>query len=135
MPPDPQADPPPGQDEADRIQTLDARFGAIETEQKTQRGLLEQIAAAVGGTGPAAAAHDKAEARTQDRLANPPAATIADQVRQAVKDVQAEQDQAARDQAHQADHDKLRQASEQPPREPQSGPRARLQRILYGGDR
>ena len=137
MPPDPPQPPEqqPGEGEAGRIQTLDARFGAIEQEQKAQRGLLEQISAAVGGAKAAEqTAQGKAQEHTQDRLANPPAATMADQVRKAVQDVNAEEAQKQRDADHQADHDRIRELAERAPREPQSGWRARLQRGMYGSD-
>ena len=124
----------PGQGEADRIQSLDQRFGKIEQEQTEQRGLLEQIRDAVAGTGPARPAHDKAQAHTEQRLEQPPAAAMADQVRQAVKDVNAEEEQRKRQADHDADHDRIRELAERAPRESQSGWRAKLQRGMFGSD-
>lgn len=124
-----------GEDEAGRISSFDERFGKIEHEQAEQRGMLEQIRDAVAGKGPAKPAHDKAQQHTQDRLEHPPAESIADQVRRAVADVKADEEQKRRDAEHQADHDKIREAAERAPRETVSGFRGKLQRAMFGGDR
>lgn len=125
----------PGGGEAGRIEALDERFGKIESEQAEQRGMLEQIRDAVAGKGAAGPAHAKAQEHTEQRLEHPPAETIADQVRRAVADVDAEKARKERDAAHQADHDKIKELAERPPRETAAGFRGRLQRAMYGGDR
>lgn len=122
----------PGQEEAGRIEGLDERFGKIEAEQAQQRGMLEQIRDSVAGKGDAGPAHDKAQAHTEHRLEHPPAQTIADQVRRAVKEVGAEEEQKRRDAEHADHHQKLREAAEQPPREPAAGVRGRIQRAMFG---
>jgi hypothetical protein len=118
--------------EAERVETLDARFGRIEHEQAEQRGLLEQIRDAIAGEGGAAPIHEKAEAHTQARLDS--STTIAEQVRKAVEAVGAEQAQREADEAHKRDHEALRAEREKPPRESGSGFRGKLQRAMYGGD-
>lgn len=127
-PQDPPADP-----EAGRIETLDQRFGAIETKQAEHDGKLDQILSKLG----AAAAgegktHAAAQARTEQRLDT--GSTIADQVRAAVEAVGAEK--AAKDAAdqHERDHQALKEMREHPPREAQAGWRGRLQRRMYGSD-
>ena len=131
MPPEPEAhaetDP-----EAERVESLDARFGAIEREQAEQRGILTQIRDAVAGEGKTAPAHAAAEKHTETRLEA--SSTIADQVRRAVRDVDAEKAQREADERHKADHAALAAEREKPPRESASGFRGRLQRAMYGGD-
>ena len=124
-----------GDGEAGRIEGLDERFGKIESEQAEQRSMIEQIRDAVAGKGAAEPAHAKAQEHTEQRLEHPPAETIADQVRRAVADVGAEEERKKREADHQADHDKIRELSERPPRETASGFRGTLQRIMFGADR
>lgn len=121
----------PGEDESTRIEGLDERFGRLEQEQREQRGLLEQLLA---GKGPAKGAHDAAQQRTQHRLEQGPAASIADQVRQAVKDVNAEAAQQQAEADHAAEHQRMREAAERPPRERAGGLRGRLQTVMFGRD-
>lgn len=119
--------------EADRVESLDARFGKIETEQAEQKNLLSQILDKVSGAAPAdGKAHAKAQEHTEQRL--DAGTSIADQVRQAVKDVGAEQAQKEAADAHERDHQALREAREKQPRETQSGWRGKLQKAMYGGD-
>jgi hypothetical protein len=113
-------------------QSQDARLDKLESVQAEQGGKLDQILALVKGKEDEA--HDKAEKHTQDRLANPPAATIADQVRQAVKEVGAEEEQRRRQAEHDEHHKNLREQAERPPREPVSGFRGRLQSAMFGKD-
>lgn len=125
----------PGEAEQARIESLDERFGRIEAEQAEHRTLLEQIRDGITGARTAEdKAHGKAEQHTQDRLAHPPAETMADQVRKAVEAVNAEAEQKRRDEQHAADHQALREAAEKPPREAMSGFRGKLTRVMYGGD-
>jgi hypothetical protein len=124
----------PGDGEVGRIEALDERFGRIESEQAEHRALLEQIRDAIAGKGPVKDAHDKAQERTEGRLAHPPAQSVAEQVRAAVAAVGAEQAQAEAEKQHAADHDKLRELAERPPREAMGGFRGRLARAMYGGD-
>lgn len=124
---DPQTTDPPADPEAERIETLDARFGKIETEQAAQGGKLDQILSRLGGgTSTGAAKQEAAPAPAQDP------GSIADQVRQAVQAVGAEQ--AARDaaDAHERDHQALKEMREKPPRESTQGWRGKLQRAMYG---
>lgn len=79
--------------EEGRVKSLDDRFGAIETEQAEQRGLLEQISSAVQGlTGTGGkltpASHTEAQQRTEDRLDRP--SSVQEQVRAELARAQAE---------------------------------------------
>jgi hypothetical protein len=123
---------PPGGEEVGRIEALDERFGRIESEQAEHRGMLERILDRVGGA--EQAAHGKAEQHTRQRLEHPPAESVADQVRRAVKDVQAEQEAERHKADHDTEHAKLREAAERPPREPASGVRGKIQRAMFGAD-
>ena len=122
----------PGAEEVGRIEALDERFGRIESEQAEHRQLLEQIRDAIAGKGAAKPAHDRAEKRTEGRLAEPAAVTIAEQVRAAVEAVGAEKAEKERAAAHDADHQKMREAAERPPREAMPGFRGRLSRAMFG---
>lgn len=124
----------PGDGEVSRIEALDERFGRIESEQAEHRALLEQIRDTIAGRGRTKAAHDKAQDRVEGRLEHPPAASIADQVRAAVRQVGAEQAQKDAEQKHQADHERLRELAERPPRQAMGGFRGRLARAMYGAD-
>lgn len=120
--------------EAERVETLDARFGRIEAEQAEHKTMLGQILAKVGGETKKAEgeAHADAQQHTEEHLER--GSTIADQVRAAVEAVGAEKAQKEADEQHAKDHAALREAREKPPRESQSGFRGRLQRAMYGGD-
>lgn len=121
--------------EGQRVQALDERFGRIEHEQSEQRGILEQIRNSLGSAkGAERQAHAAAQAHTQDRLEHPPAATIADQVRAAVADVDAERENKRRQAEHDDHHKRLREQAEQAPRETASGWRGKLAKAMYGGD-
>lgn len=120
--------------EAERVESLDARFGKIEAEQAEQKGMLAQILAKVGGQAgeTESKAHAKAQAHTEAHLDR--SSTIADQVRAAVEAVGAEKAQKEADEAHKRDHEALREAREKPPRESQSGFRGKLQKAMFGSD-
>ena len=118
--------------EGQRVESLDARFGAIEHEQAEQRGILTQIRDALAGKGKAAPAHAAAQEHTETRLEA--SSSIADQVRRAVKDVNAEEEQRKRDAEHEGHHQALREAAEKPPREAASGVRGKIQRAMFGAE-
>lgn len=124
----------PGDGEVSRIEALDERFGRIESEQAEHRALLVQIRDAIAGKGPAKGAHDKAQDRVEGRLEHPPAQSIADQVRAAVQQVGAEQAQKEQEAKHAADHERLREMAERPPRQAMGGVRGAIARAMYGGD-
>jgi hypothetical protein len=119
--------------EAERVESLDARFGKIEAEQAAQGGKLDQILSRLGSAAaPEGKAHAAAQAHTEDRL--DAGSSIADQVRAAVQAVGAEQAQKAAADQHERDHQALREMREKPPRETTQGWRGKLQRAMYGGD-
>jgi len=113
---------PPGQDaEGGRIESIDS----IRAEQERQAGLLDTILARLPGVG------DGDTSVTTGTEAPAPAADMTEQMRQAVRDVQAEADAEAGKQ--------LRLGGKRP--EPETTPREvmvkgkdRLQRLLFGGD-
>lgn len=100
----------------------DARLDKLEATQAEQGGKLDQILALIKGDGKEEAAPAQTEGGPADQ------STIADQVRQAVRDVHAEEEQAA------AKFKPDDAPKEKPPRESQSGFRGKLQRAMYGGD-
>ena len=120
-----------GDGEAGRVKALDDRFAAIENEQREQRGILDKIAAAVGGgQGGAPAGGGQGGAPV------PPVASIADQVRQEIADA---------DQRRRAEEDEktwragvtefIEQVkAEKAPRPPQTGLAARARRAVLGKD-
>jgi hypothetical protein len=107
--------------EEERVKSLDDRFGKIEAEQERQGGLLDKIAAKLDG------GSQQPPAAEPVTRADPAPGDMAEQMRQAVRDVNAEQAQAD------AAKDKT-PAPEQAPREVMIRGKARLQRALFGGD-
>lgn len=126
---DPGADP-----EAERVESLDHRFGAIETKQAEQDGKLDQILSRLTG---GAGGGTKAPPRTPVGAApGTDPGTIADQVRKAVEAVGAEQAAKAAQDQHAQDHAAIAEMREQQPRDSTAaGWRGKLQRAMYGGDR
>ena len=115
--------PPAGTGEASRIQSLDERFGKIETEQQQQRGLLEQIRDSLTGRNSPPAG--SAPAASPPAPAAAAAADMAEQMRQAVRDVHAEESAAGPGTP----------APEKTPRETgRIGGKERLQRVFFGKD-
>lgn len=115
--------------------------GAIDqlrAEQERQAGVLDRIIGMLEGDTRRGVdqAHD-ADRQVVDRRLDR-GSRIADDVRQAVRDVQAEQAAAQAEQLHQADHARLREQQQKPaetaPREVIVSGKARLQRIMFGGD-
>jgi hypothetical protein len=131
-----------GDPEAARIQTLDQRFGAIEAEQKEQRGLLTEIRGLLGGSpkapsgGPGGSGGPHSGS-SPDPSSSPASPSVAEQVRQGVKEIEAEKEREAKAKAA-ADADSAWRATveqalaERRPAEPGTGFRARLQRGLVG---
>lgn len=112
---------PPAQDTSDSI---DARFTRIEDEQRDQRGILTEIRDHLTGAGSGDAGGSVTQASDPA-----PAGDMAEQMRQAVRDVNAERD-------HDAEHAKLRQPPpETSPREIVVRGKEKLQNVLFGGDR
>lgn len=114
--------------EEGRIQSLDDRFGAIETEQKEQRGVLDQILTAVSGGAKQAGDQAHAADRTavDDRLDRP--SRIQDQMKEAIRAVRAEEA------AEQARQQPATPAPEKAPAEVAIRGKERMQRFVFGGD-
>lgn len=116
--------------EEQRIQSLDDRFGKIESEQERQGGLLEDIRGMLGGkdrgdTGKDAPAPDRGEQRERPGM-------IQEQMAEAIRKVRAEEKQQEADAAHAADHASLKdKAPEKAPREA-TGWKERLQGRMFG---
>lgn len=109
---------------ADEGAPLAERVGKIETEQERQGGILDQIRDHLTGradTGPAPAV------RGDDP--GPSAADMAEQMRQAVRDVRAEEAAAA------TKDTPARPEPETTPREVMIRGKDKLQRVLFGGDK
>lgn len=119
-------DPDPAEEAAEVQQDQDTRLDKLEAGQAEQGGKLDQIIGMLKGD--EADAHEAAAEHTEKRLDR--GSTIADQVRQAVKDVRAEEEADK----HKADHAALAAEREKPPRESQSGFRGKLQRAMFGSE-
>ena len=118
--------PPAGDDkEASRITTIeDLSARQDRTESKLDR-ILGLLGSSTGNDAPASGA-------------DPAPRPVLDDIKKAIRDVGAEQQQAQADAAHAADHDRLRSAQQQ--KEPENTPRdamihgkERLQKMLFGG--
>jgi hypothetical protein len=125
-PPDPAAAPPASTPPADPPKT-EQRLDKIETEQARQGTILEQILTKVGA---APAGDGKVTPGSTEQAP----ADIAEQMRQAIRDVGAEQEAARQAAAHDADHQQMRTRPEQRPRERRTPLRARLQKTVFGID-
>jgi hypothetical protein len=116
-PPEPKPDPAP----APAAGALEGRVGKIEAEQERQGGLLDKILGKLTG--------DDGDTTVITGSEPPPAAgDMTEQMRQAVRDVQAEAD-AEVGKAH-----RLGRKPETSPREVMVRGKDRLQRALFGGD-
>lgn len=98
-------------------QSLDKRVGALETGQESLAEKVDKILGIVSGG-------HKQEPTESVTTADQPAADMAEQMRQAVRDVHAERDQA--------DAGKKAPEPEHRPREAGQPGRQRAARILYG---
>lgn len=121
--------------EGARVRSLDARFSAIENEQREQRGLLDQIAAAVtGGGAPGAAAPpagaDGAGAPGGGAMPAGIPQLVREEIRAADERRKAEESQEAWRKGVDEVVEKVR--AEAAPRDPETGIRGRLQRALFG---
>lgn len=127
--PDPAQQPGPDP-EADRITTIDQ----LKTEQDRQAGVLDELLSLVKGgqqppkTGAAPAPGDSGDGGGPDRLG---------EIKQAIRDVRAEDAAADARAAHDAEHARLKEgakAPEQQPRDAMPRGKARLQKLMFGGD-
>lgn len=117
-------------DQAD-VAALDQRVGAIETEQREQRGILDKVLAAVTGGAPAAAGPAAGAAAG---AAPPDAASIAAQVRREIAEADQRRQVQDEDKRWRDDVTQVveRVKQESAPREPETGFRGRLQRLVIG---
>ena len=119
--------------EAGRIKGLDERFGKLESEQREQRGMLEQILGKVSGSqSPPAAGNSGGAPGGVGAATGAPSHDVAELMRQAVRDVGAER--AAARQRTDAERARIEQQAraEHAPREQTGRGRKRLQRALWG---
>jgi hypothetical protein len=126
---------PPGDGEAARITTIEdlaARQQATDSKVDTLIGRIDQVLA---GAAPAEQqAHQAAQDRVQHKLGDP---GHLDEIRQAIRDVAAEQQAAQAQAGHDAEHERLRSqaaVAEKQPREAMIRGKQRLQRFLFGAD-
>lgn len=132
-PPDPSSSSsatPPADPEASRIKSYDDRFKSLEDEQRKQGTVLEQILSKVGaapsGSGPVNPASSEQVP-----------ADIGEQMRQAIRDVGAEDRERSQREQHDLEHQRMRDRGEHPehrPRERRTPLRARLQKHVFGID-
>ena len=131
-PPETPPPPPAGDQEGDRIQSLDSRFSAIEERQDRQEGLLQQILDRLPGKGSSSgpsADPDPDEGKPIGQL-----------VREGVEKLEAEKAAKARaeaDEKERKDHaDRLKKLEESRPREVAATPagkfRAAVQKYGFG---
>jgi hypothetical protein len=115
---------PPGPKPEDTAAPLEGRVQSIEAEQKRQGGMLDQILGKLTG--------DQEGDTTVTTGSEPPAGPgdMAEQMRQAVRDVQAEADAEVGRQQRLG----KRPEPETTPREVMVKGKERLQRTLFGGD-
>jgi hypothetical protein len=131
-PADPAAAPPEGTDpEADRIKSLDDRFGAIERTQEEQggmlRAILDKLPGGSGGDGPGAGATPTPAAGSDIQ------STVRAEIEAANRRREAEEKARADEGWRKHVDEALEQLKpEATPREPQTGVRGRLQRITFG---
>lgn len=130
-PPSPDSDP-----ENDRITTIEdlaARQDRTDSKVDSLIGRIDQVLGA--GKTAEGQAHDAAQGHLERKLADP---GHLDEIKAAIRDVRAEEADAAARTAHDAEHERLRQgadAAEQAPREAVVKGKQRLQRWMFGGDR
>jgi hypothetical protein len=129
---DPPAEPEPQQQpdaEAGRITTIEDLSARQQQTDSKLDGIAAKLDRLLGG------GQDDTPATT----AAEPSGLGLDDIKKAIRDVGAEQQQQQADAAHAAEHDQLRQARQ---KEPEHQPRdamirgkERLQRVLFGGDK
>lgn len=135
---DPQQNPdtgsgPAGDREAARIRSLDERFSAIESEQASQRGLLQEIRDAI--TGGHADPGDGQADPGETEAAGPPniGAEVRRQIAEADQRRAAEEERKEGQTWRQTVEERLEALKpEQAPREAQTGRKGTLQRIMFG---
>ena len=121
--------------EADRITTIEDLAARQQQTDSKVDGLISRIDQVLaGGQHAEGQAHAAAQDRVEHKLSDP---GHLDEIKAAIRDVRAEEADAAARSAHDAEHERLRQgaqAAEQAPREAMVRGKQRLQRILFGGD-
>jgi hypothetical protein len=120
---------PAGDAETARITTIDD----LKTEQARQASVLDELLTLVKGG--EREAHGAAQQHVEHRLDDP---GHLDEIKRAIRDVNAEQAAAQAQAAHDAEHGRLRQQAEpeKPPREAMQTWKARMQyRMFDGGKR
>lgn len=122
--------------EEDRITTIDE----LRAEQDRQAGVLDELLGLVRGGQQhgqrgVRTAHDADREMVDRRLDR--GSRVQDEMRQAVRDVRAEEQAEEARRQHDADHARMRQQPEpeQQPREVMVSGKARLQRLLFGADK
>jgi uncharacterized protein YukE len=132
-PPSPAGDQADG--EADRITTIEdlaARQDRTDSKVDGLTSRIDQVLA--GGKHAEGQAHAAAQDRVEHKLSDP---GHLDEIKAAIRDVNAEAADAEARSAHDAEHERLRQgtqAAEQAPREAVVRGKQRLQRWIFGGD-
>ena len=120
--------------EEDRIKSLDDRFGAIEAEQKEQRGILGRIEAALTGGHSPKAGISPESGTVSDSSSG---LSVAEQVKRGVQEIeerkQREADEKAVKDADSAWRKNIdERLAERRPAEPATGRKTKLQQALFG---
>ena len=126
--------------EEGRIRSLEERFGAIETEQKEQRGIMARIEAALTGgrpkANPGASAQNNDGGMPQDSSTGS-GMSVAEQVRRGVEEIEAKKQRDADEKAAKDADSAWRKnvderLAERRPAEPATGRKTKVQRALFG---
>lgn len=130
------APPPETGTETDQETSRITTIADLKTEQDRQGGLIDELLTLVkGGQREEGKAHDAAQAHVENKLADP---GHLGEIRQAIRDVNAETAAAEQASAHEREHERLRhgqEPAEQQPRDAMVKGKARLQKMLFGADR
>lgn len=134
-PADPAKPPEPAQPAADQETGRITTIEDLSARQDRTESKLDQILGLLGSS-----SKDQAPAAAGDGSAAAPGFGM-NEIKQAIRDVGAEQQQKEADAAHAAEHDRLRGAQQQQ-KEPEHTPRdamirgkERLQKVLFGGEK
>lgn len=124
----PPADQGPKQEEQ-RITTI----AELSERQERTEGKLDRILGILGDKGEHTQAHAGAQQHVEERLDRP--GRIQDEMRQAIRDVRAEEQAAEARRQHDAEHQQMRPPPETQPREVAVRGKAKLQRVLFGAEK
>lgn len=119
----------PGTKEEERI----ASVAELQQRQQATDSKVDRILSILGDRGEHTQAHETAQDKVEDRLDRP--GRIQEEMATAIRSVRAEERAEEDRRQHAAEHERMRQPpQETQPREAAVKGKARMQRILFGGD-